>query len=465
MNIPVDGKGKSYTATWAAPLQATSVDTSSSPNNALPRMNGIPTFSSYHAFEVLKANVARPEAKPGRAPLAKKAVDPQALAVSPLTSSKAEHILASLTQPKIAVITDAFLQTNGVTRTQDDLNDHFRTAPKYGDWDLSWLTPYDFPSIELKSPWQTDNVRYAWATKNAIHRLFEMHRGAIGQIKATRRHAFDRVHINTEQSVGWAVKEYCLANGIPHTTAYHTNWDQGFDEMVPFVAKLPRVRNALLEKYIYDFHRTSDAVLCVAGMIPKLIEMGIPRERIVEWTHGVNLKAFSPSFRDEKTYAGLKKPVALYVARCSPEKNVPALMQLKEAGWPGSIVFVGDGLSLESYKKQFPEITFVGRKSGEDLSRHFASADLFVQPSLFETWGCTTVEAMASGLPVVALDAPAHHQVIGKSGVGIISDNVGTAAMQMLERINTPDKKREMQQRARPRMPPSSPSVSRSTPW
>ena len=405
-----------------------------------PQMNAAPQS----ALDIVAAQAGRPRSRI----IVPDGIDPQVRATDAFTREKAAHILSTLDRPKIAMVTDAFLQTNGVTRTQDDLNRHMITAPEYRDWNLTWITPYDFKSWEMKSPWQTDNVRWTWAQQSAVKRLFEMHRGGMGKMKPTRRHAFDRVHINTEQQVGWAVKNYCLANGIPHTTAYHTNWDLGFDDMVPLVAKIKPLRDKLLDSYIYEFHRTSDAVLCVSAMVPKLLEIGIPRERIVEWTHGVNTAAFSPSFRDESTYAGMKRPVALYVARCSPEKGVPELQQLVKGGWPGSIVFVGDGVALEKYRAEFPDIKFVGAKRGEELSRHFASADVFIQPSTFETWGCTTVEAMASGLPVVAVDAPAHHQVLGNSGVGIIDNDLARGALAMLERIKTPEGKAEMTRRA-----------------
>ena len=170
-------------------------------------------------------------------------------------------------------------------------------------------------------------------------------------------------------------------------------------------------------------------------MRPRLEAMGVDPAKIVDWTHGVDKKSFSPTRRDPTCYEGLKGPIALYVARCSPEKNIPRLMDLVKGGWPGSVVMIGDGPSLNEFRKKYPEITFLGRKSGDDLARHFASADVFIQPSLFETWGLTTCEALASGLPIVALDHPAHRQILGDSGAGIIDEDLARGAMTMMGRI------------------------------
>ena len=379
-------------------------------------------------------------AEKGRAAIASgRRADPMEVATMPRnTADRLAAIRETLDHPKIAVATDAFLQMHGVARTQNDLNAHIQT-PALADWRLSWLTAFDFPNIGLKTPFHADKLNMCWATQDAVDRLFEQHRGVGLRVPMVRRHAFDRVHLNTEMSVGWAVKNYCLRHNIPHTSAYHTNWEEGLENFAPLLAKIGPVRDRVLESWVASFHRSSDAVLCVAAMRPKLEAMGVDPSKIIDWTHGVDRKSFSPTHRDPECYAGLKKPVALYVARCSPEKNIPMLMDLVKGGWPGSIVMIGDGPSLGEFRKKYPQITFLGRKTGDDLARHFASADVFIQPSRFETWGLTTCEALASGLPVVAVDHPAHHQILGGCEAGIIDEDLTRGALAMWERVKTPE--------------------------
>ncbi|MBC7795074.1 MAG: glycosyltransferase, partial [Clostridia bacterium] len=233
------------------------------------------------------------------------------------------------------------------------------------------------------------------------------------------------------------IKKYCIDNNIPHSTTLHTNWADSLDKLVPLLAHMGPVRDRILEKLIADFHRSSDAVLCLPAMRTKLEDMGVDPAKIVDWAYGVDTSVFSPSRRDPTYYQDLKGPIALYVARCSPEKNIPRLMDLVKGGWPGSVVMIGDGPSLNELRKKYPEITFLGRKSGDDLGTAYASADLFLQPSLIETFGLTTCEALASGLPVVALRHPAHCQILGDSEAGLIDEDLARGALAMFERIKT----------------------------
>jgi glycosyltransferase involved in cell wall biosynthesis len=110
--------------------------------------------------------------------------------------------------------------------------------------------------------------------------------------------------------------------------------------------------------------------------------------------------------------------VFLYVGRVAVEKNIEAFVSLD---LPGSIVVVGDGPQREELTAKYPEVKFLGAKFGTDLAAHFSSADVFVFPSLTDTFGLVILEAMATGAPVAAFSAPGPVDIIPGSNAGVLA--------------------------------------------
>jgi glycosyltransferase involved in cell wall biosynthesis len=121
----------------------------------------------------------------------------------------------------------------------------------------------------------------------------------------------------------------------------------------------------------------------------------------------------------------------LCVGRLAPEKNLGVAMTafaaLREVHGDVRLVFVGDGPQRAELQSRCPEAVFAGQRGGDDLAAHYASADVFLFPSLTETFGNVTPEAMASGLTVVAFDSAAAGQLIasGRHGVLAADDSEG----------------------------------------
>jgi len=141
---------------------------------------------------------------------------------------------------------------------------------------------------------------------------------------------------------------------------------------------------------------------------------------------GVDTGLFDPGKRDERLRrswgAGPETVVAISVGRMAVEKNLPLTVRAMEAmqvARPGSVgVFVGDGPRAKALEEEHPGFVYAGSRIGEDLARHYASADVFVFPSETETFGNVVLEAMASGLAVVAYDYAAARLLIrdGENG-------------------------------------------------
>jgi glycosyltransferase involved in cell wall biosynthesis len=156
----------------------------------------------------------------------------------------------------------------------------------------------------------------------------------------------------------------------------------------------------------------------------ELQQVGFQNLRVV--SRGVDTRLFSPTKRDvqlRRSWGATDvTPVALYVGRLASEKNLRTLVAAYEAMRVVrpeiKLVLVGDGPARQELETQIPGVVFAGLQRGEDLARHYASGDIFLFPSITETFGNVTPEAMASGLSVLAYDYAAASQLIrqGESG-------------------------------------------------
>jgi glycosyltransferase involved in cell wall biosynthesis len=173
------------------------------------------------------------------------------------------------------------------------------------------------------------------------------------------------------------------------------------------------------------FHRPSAAVLtATASLREELVARGF--RNVAAWTRGVDLGLFRPR---ERGTLNLPRPVFLYVGRVAVEKNLEAFLALD---LPGSKVVVGDGPARPALEARFPEAHFLGAKFGEDLAAAYAEADVFVFPSLTDTFGLVIVEALACGTPVAAFPVTGPKDVIDGAPVGALDHDLAAAALAAL---------------------------------
>jgi glycosyltransferase involved in cell wall biosynthesis len=221
----------------------------------------------------------------------------------------------------------------------------------------------------------------------------------------------EAIHIATEGPIGLAARRICVEWKLPFTTSYHTR----FPEYVS--ARLP-VPLAAGYAYMKWFHKPSGRLMVATPtMRDELSQHGF--RNISPWSRGVDTIAFHPRTDDEPDiFAHLPKPVYLYVGRVAVEKNIEAFLGLD---LPGSKVVVGDGPQREELAVKYPTAVFTGSKFAEELTAHFACADVFVFPSLTDTFGLVILEAMAAGTPVAAYPAPGPIDIIPGSGAGALA--------------------------------------------
>jgi len=151
--------------------------------------------------------------------------------------------------------------------------------------------------------------------------------------------------------------------------------------------------------------------------------------RLVHWPRGVDAEAFHPRFRSGSVYAGLPRPIWLYVGRVAVEKSLEDFLRLP---LPGTKVVVGDGPSREPFEREHPEAVWRGFRFGAELAEHYASADCFVFPSRTETFGNVLLEAFAAGLPVASVPAPGPVDLVVEGVNGAVDADLLSACRRAL---------------------------------
>ncbi|MCG8599263.1 MAG: glycosyltransferase family 1 protein [Verrucomicrobiales bacterium] len=236
----------------------------------------------------------------------------------------------------------------------------------------------------------------------------------------------DVIYVATETPLGASAISAARALGIPAASGFHTNFQQYMAHY-----QLPLLEKATM-KYLRHVHNRSSCTFVPSrDVIAELEHRGF--ENLELLPKGVDTKLFSPKKRSHllrrEWGAGESSVVGLYVGRIAAEKNLPLILktflEIQKLIPDFRGVFVGDGPKLEELKANYPQFIYAGVKRGEELAEHYASADVFVFPSTTETFGNVTMEALASGLAVVAYDYAAARQHIrnGENGFAVPFDS------------------------------------------
>jgi glycosyltransferase involved in cell wall biosynthesis len=260
------------------------------------------------------------------------------------------------------------------------------------------------------------NLRMGLPAGRALRRLWQAQRP-------------DVVHIATEGPLGWSALQAARALGLPVSSDFRTNFD-AYSQHYGIGCLMRPIRG-----YLRAFHnRATCTMVPTEGLRRDLEAAGFERLNVV--TRGVDTRLFMPHRRSqalrEQWGAGPEDLVVMCVGRLAAEKNLGVLLSAHEAirqvDPNARLVLVGDGPQRVELQARCPQAVFAGQRRGDDLAAHYASADLFLFPSLTETFGNVTTEAMASGLPVLAFAYAAAAQLIRHGKNGALSPVNDTAA-------------------------------------
>lgn len=304
---------------------------------------------------------------------------------------------------RITIVTDAWHpQVNGVVRSIENTILHLDDLGA----DVRLITPGDYRSVPCPT---YPDIRLSLATYGQVARALERCRPSF-------------VHIATEGPLGLLARRWCLKNGKPFTTCYHTR----FPEYV--AARLP-LPVGLLYRFMRWFHNGAAAcMVATESLEQELSERGF--RRLVRWSRGIDTAHFRPR---EKTAEplGLKRPLFVTIGRVAREKNLPAFLDLD---LPGSKLVVGDGPERAALQARYPDVHFTGLRQGEELARLFSEADVFVFPSRTDTFGNTILEALASGVPVAAYPVTGPLDILkDHPDAGRLSEDLRTACLGALD--------------------------------
>lgn len=310
---------------------------------------------------------------------------------------------------KVAFVSETWApEINGVTHTLGHLSRHLkargmslqliRPRPRTDHQDELMSEELQVGAIPIPD---YDGVSMGFPAPRKIDKLWRGHRP-------------DVVYIATEGPLGLSALNQARRMGIPVISGFHTNFDQYSRHYI-----MLKVLSPLVRPFLRRFHNRSTMTLVpTKAQADNLAQYGYDNVKVL--SRGLDYERFSPHQRDaslrDQWGADEHTPVALHVGRLAAEKNVLLLIDTLEAmrkRQPGlKAVLVGDGPQRALLEKRLPWAHFAGFQRDQALARHYASADIFLFPSLSETFGNVVTEAMASGLAVAAFDYAAAGELI-----------------------------------------------------
>ena len=287
----------------------------------------------------------------------------------------------------ICIVTDAWLpQINGVVTTLVNLKNQLeKDGQEVFIIEPSMFKSFSMPGYnEIKISYQLRQVRKLLKFYNPKH-----------------------IHIATEGPLGLAARMYCTHNELQFTTSFHTK----FAEFIK--ARVPIFPLWLGYAYLKWFHSAASKVLVTTNCMKEELEARGFKNMVV-WTRGVDRTIFKP--RLSKNKKGL---TLLYVGRVSHEKNIKELCRINPYDYGYNsvhVIVVGDGPARKELEGHWPHVEFVGTKTGEELAQFYRDSDIFVFPSLSDTFGVVLIESLACGTPIATFPVTGPKSIV-KEGI------------------------------------------------
>jgi glycosyltransferase involved in cell wall biosynthesis len=302
---------------------------------------------------------------------------------------------------RILIVTDAWKpQVNGVVRTLSTVVEELRAMGHV----VEVIGPDRFRTVPCPT---YPDISLSLLPRRRLVRLIEAFKP-------------DALHIATEGPLGLSARRWAKQTGFAFTTAFHTR----FAEYIQARTGIP-VRP--IYAWMRRFHGASHGTMVATQSLrDELSSRGF--RNIRSWSRGVDLDLFKPLPREEWD---LPRPIFIYIGRVAVEKNIGAFLNLD---LPGSKVVVGGGPQLASLQREYPNVTFTGPRYGEALARAYAGADVFVFPSLTDTFGLVLLESLACGTPVAAFPVTGPKDVLTNSDgkIGSVNTDLRVAALDAL---------------------------------
>ncbi|MDE2929049.1 MAG: glycosyltransferase family 1 protein [Acidobacteriota bacterium] len=335
--------------------------------------------------------------------------------------SKTVVLGRSATVPGIAVFTDTLDQVNGVSNTYQYLAAYCRRRKI----DLDFFTYGSRTSLEKQGSVRIYRYRPRLPIRYYAGLVFDLWTPRGNLLKDCREGGYGLIHAATPGSMGLNALAAAKKLRLPLVGVYHTALPEYVETRRRSLMTRLGLPSDLLErstlevcwKFVEWFYRHCQTVLAPSSSIARTLErrIRVPMDR---FSRGVDARKFSPEHRQEPA-----RTTVLYVGRVSVEKNLPLLARIFRSRRDARLVVVGDGPFRSRMEREAPNAKFTGFVTGLDLSRAYASSDLFAFPSETDTFGNVVLEAMSSGLPVVVTDKMGPRELVDHGSNGFIASN------------------------------------------
>jgi len=301
---------------------------------------------------------------------------------------------------RLVIVTDAwFPQVNGVVNSINRVVNMLRgwgdTVTVIGPDRFRTLPCPTYPDIPLALAWPSE-----------IARLIDGEGSAF-------------LHIATEGPLGHLARHYAIARRRRFTTSYHTKFPEYLSARVP-------VPLSWGYAFMRRFHNGgAGCMVATESLRDDLASRGF--KKMVFWSRGVDHELFRPR---PEVDLGLPRPIFLSVGRVAVEKNLEAFLKLD---LPGSKVVVGEGPARTELMRKYPDARFLGGLPTDELVKVYSGSDVFVFPSVTDTFGNVLLEALASGLPVAAFPVTGPKDIVTDPRAGVLDADLRKAALAALQ--------------------------------
>ena len=239
----------------------------------------------------------------------------------------------------------------------------------------------------------------------------------------------DIIHFSSPSAMGSYAVKYARANKLPVTTIYHTHFPSFATYYLRFIPWIEQLSDPIIKRLFWVYRAVDRVLAPTPTMRDYLLGKGVKEEAINIWGRGVSTDRFGPHHRDENLWPSLSPTTkkVIFVSRLVKEKEPKTLIrlyQLLAKRRPDiKMIVTGDGPTKRILEESMPDAIFTGKLTGEDLARAYASSDVFVFPSVTETFGNVVLEALASGLPVVAANGGGPVDIIKQGVTGVLVEH------------------------------------------
>jgi len=343
---------------------------------------------------------------------------------------------------KIAIITETFLpSTDGVVTRLTEAIKYLRKQ----NHEVIVICP-DLGTTEFEGA-MIEGVK---ATKLPFYRSrpFALPNKRVKEL--LEKHQPDLVHVVNPALLGVSGVKYASKLNFPMLASYHTHVPKYMDyyNLYPF--------KPILWWYFKRLHNQAELNLCTSQAVKdELDEHGFNNVNV--WKRGVAIDRYNPSYYNQEMRARLTdgetdKKLLVFVGRLAPEKEIHKLKPLLEVRDDVRLAIVGDGPIREQLEQKFEgtNTVFTGFLHGAELNQAFSSADAFIFPSITETLGLVILEAMASGLPVIAAKSGPTMEQVDDERTGLLFENEDTNSLiTAVEKLEDPELLQRLRENAR----------------